>query len=205
MADKNSKNRRRLLVGLIIIGIAAAGAGAGTMAWFSDTEQSADNTINAGTLDLDAPTGGSVTFQSIAPNETVPTTGGNISISVDYPRTGNQVDPIIANLSINTSHPANEPSNPLHNTTKKSADQFAKELLVENASVNVNGNQVKDLTGYTTLRDLSGTSLNNVSGLVHPGDTISLDLAFRFNKTAGNAFQADGVNMTVKFVGTQPR
>lgn len=45
-------NRRRVLSGLGVIGIASAGAGAGTMALFSDSETSSGNTVQAGTLDL---------------------------------------------------------------------------------------------------------------------------------------------------------
>ena len=45
-------NRRRVLAGLGTIGLASAGAGAGTMALFSDTETSSGNAVQAGTLDL---------------------------------------------------------------------------------------------------------------------------------------------------------
>lgn len=44
--------RRHLLGGIAMTGVAAAGAGAGTMAYFQDTETSNGNTIDAGTLDL---------------------------------------------------------------------------------------------------------------------------------------------------------
>ncbi|MEE6211159.1 TasA family protein [Salarchaeum sp. III] len=44
--------RRRALGGLLTLGAAGAAGGAGTMAYFSDTEQSTDNTVSAGTLDL---------------------------------------------------------------------------------------------------------------------------------------------------------
>ncbi|GAA0652584.1 TasA family protein [Salarchaeum japonicum] len=44
--------RRRALGGLLTLGAAGAAGGAGTMAYFSDTETSTDNTVRAGTLDL---------------------------------------------------------------------------------------------------------------------------------------------------------
>ncbi|WP_135301950.1 TasA family protein [Haloarcula amylovorans] len=54
MSDKNVKlSRRRVLGGLVTLGGAAAAAGAGTFALFSDTEE-ADTTINSGTLNLQA-------------------------------------------------------------------------------------------------------------------------------------------------------
>lgn len=50
--DTNIKlSRRKILAGLGTIGLASAGAGAGTMALFSDTED-ARATVQAGTLDL---------------------------------------------------------------------------------------------------------------------------------------------------------
>jgi len=57
MSDDNSGstielNRRRVLGALGTIGVASAGAGAGTFALFSDTESSTGNSISAGTLDL---------------------------------------------------------------------------------------------------------------------------------------------------------
>lgn len=53
MSDQQIQlTRRRLLGGLVTIGSASVAAGAGTMAYFSDTESSADNAVQAGTLDL---------------------------------------------------------------------------------------------------------------------------------------------------------
>ena len=53
MGDDNIElTRRKVLTGLGTIGVAGAAAGAGTMAYFSDTEESTGNTVSAGTLDL---------------------------------------------------------------------------------------------------------------------------------------------------------
>ncbi|KKF39310.1 von Willebrand factor type A [Halorubrum saccharovorum] len=45
-------SRRKLLAGLGAVGVASAGAGLGTTAYFSDTETFQDNSLTAGTLDL---------------------------------------------------------------------------------------------------------------------------------------------------------
>ncbi|MFA9518102.1 VWA domain-containing protein [Halopenitus sp. H-Gu1] len=45
-------SRRKVLAGLGTIGVASAGAGLGTSAYFSDSETFDDNTLTAGTLDL---------------------------------------------------------------------------------------------------------------------------------------------------------
>jgi len=53
MSDKNIKlTRRRALGALGVVGVASAGAGAGTLALFSDEETSGGNSVQAGTLDL---------------------------------------------------------------------------------------------------------------------------------------------------------
>ena len=45
-------SRRRVLAGLGAVGIASAGTGLGTSAFFSDEEEFTDNRLQAGTLDL---------------------------------------------------------------------------------------------------------------------------------------------------------
>ena len=45
-------SRRKMLAGLGAVGIASAGAGLGTTAYFSDSEVFEDNTLTAGELDL---------------------------------------------------------------------------------------------------------------------------------------------------------
>ncbi|NHN61154.1 MULTISPECIES: TasA family protein [Halorussus] len=45
-------SRRKVLGGLVTVGAASAATGAGTMAYFSDTESSEGNTVSAGTLNL---------------------------------------------------------------------------------------------------------------------------------------------------------
>lgn len=90
--DKLELNRRRVLGGLATIGVASAGAGAGTMAYFSDTESSTGNTVSAGTLDLKADGGDSavttVNISDVAPGDsgggsTTLKNSGTISGSVD--------------------------------------------------------------------------------------------------------------------------
>ncbi|ESS03601.1 MAG: SipW-cognate class signal peptide [uncultured archaeon A07HR67] len=55
MDDNNDTiglSRRKLLAGLGVVGVASAGAGLGTTAYFSDDEGFANNTLTAGELDL---------------------------------------------------------------------------------------------------------------------------------------------------------
>ena len=73
--DTYDLSRRKILGGIMTVGAAGATAGAGTMALFSDTEQSTGNTIQAGTLDLTADGNNgegttTVSIESMAPGET---------------------------------------------------------------------------------------------------------------------------------------
>ena len=54
MSDNNTfgLSRRKLLAGLGAVGVASAGAGLGTTAYFNDTEAFTNNTLTAGQLDL---------------------------------------------------------------------------------------------------------------------------------------------------------
>ena len=47
-----SLSRRKMVAGLGVVGLASAGAGVGTSAFFSDQESFEDNTLTAGTLDM---------------------------------------------------------------------------------------------------------------------------------------------------------
>lgn len=67
MTDNQPKlydlSRRKMLAGLGAIGLASAGAGIGTSAYFSDTETFENNSLTAGTLDM------SVTANVVAAND----------------------------------------------------------------------------------------------------------------------------------------
>lgn len=97
MSDKRPNlTRRRVLGGIATIGAASAAAGAGTMAYFSDTEESTDNTISAGTLNLEPAgssdgSGFSISVSGLAPDNSGTQVGfldlknvGSIDGELDY-------------------------------------------------------------------------------------------------------------------------
>lgn len=74
MSDENGRfelTRRRLLGSLAVTGAATAGAGAGTWAYFQDTESSTGNSVQAGTLELTYSNSGdfSYTITGVAPGD----------------------------------------------------------------------------------------------------------------------------------------
>ncbi|GAB7093606.1 hypothetical protein JCM30237_07580 [Halolamina litorea] len=101
-------NRRRVLAGLGTIGVASAGAGAGTMALFSDTESSSGNTVQAGTLDLTLGNGGSapLSASNVAPGDS-----GTSVLQVNNEGSINgSLDVNVANVSPNDANPEPEQS-----------------------------------------------------------------------------------------------
>ncbi|WP_423999270.1 TasA family protein [Haloarcula salina] len=196
--------RRRVLGGIVTVGAASAAVGAGTFAFFSDTETSSNNQVTAGTLDLTGAANGAISISNAAPGDTLPNTGTyEISATYDADST---IDPVEVDLSVTNSEPSSEPSEP-SNSTDQSASAFAEQLTVDTANLRKDGSVHEDLTStqsVSTADDLGGLSLDDAFGDVSPGTTVGLELAFTFDSGAGNAFQADGLAMDVQFVGQQP-
>lgn len=200
--ESNSKlNRRRVLGGIVTIGAASAAAGAGTYAWFNDTETSSGNTITAGTLDLIDATDGQISVSNVVPGTNI----GPTTIEATYD-SNSSVDPAEVDYSSSISEPGSEQSEP-SNSTDQTASAFAQQLTVNTADLVKNGTTVSDLTsthGVSTVDDLDGLSIDSAFGGVSPGDIIGLKLDVTFPTSVGNAYQADGVSLSVTFTGQQP-
>jgi len=202
MSDKIELNRRRVLGGLVTIGAAGAAAGAGTFAFFSDSESSSGNEVTAGTLDLSTPTDGAISVTNAAPGDSIPSSG-TTTITTTYDGT---IDPIEVDFSVTNTEPASEGTEP-SNSTDQSASAFAQQLTVDTANLTKNGSQHADLTStqsVSTADDLNGLSIDDAFGSVTPSDTVGLELAFTFDSGAGNDYQADGVSIAATFDGQQP-
>lgn len=208
MTDDNTieLNRRRVLGGIVTVGAAAAAAGAGTFAAFSDTEESTGNTVDAGTLDLSSNSDGVISATDIVPGDTVSGTvtstyNGSVDAEVD--------------VSFSITEPSEE-TEPSSNNTELSAAEFAQELEVTTAEVDIGSSaHTESLLGSTT--DANGNGYVDLDDLVNAGNfdavtgnnavdgedvSVTLDLTFRSD--AGNAAQADGVDITVALTAEQP-
>ncbi len=186
--------RRRLLGGLLGVGGAGAAAGAGTMAYFEDTESSSNNSVQAGTIEVGF--GGSGTFNfsaSLAPTQS--TTG-----KVTLVNGGS----IAGSLDVDVAYVEQDAAG---NGTDVSADQLASNLIVE--TLTYGGS---DLTGQVassgpqpTLQELatndqsSGeTTPNDLIDLADPGAGTTFELELRLDNV-GNDYQRDGLAITVSF------
>lgn len=198
-------NRRRVLVALLVIGLAAAGAGAGTIALFSDTESST-NRIQAGTLNLQGPVSGTLDVTG-----TVPDTWHNTTLETDYQGSVNAEVDMDVTLSEPSSDPATESNAAVDNDL--SATAFAELIEVRTATVDVGGT-TEDLLSRASDSDTSGAieldefaaaaPFDNVTNAdAVDGDNVDLILELYFVSGAGNDAQADGVNATVDITAEQ--
>lgn len=203
-------NRRRILGGIVTIGAAAAAAGAGTFAAFSDTENSNGNTVQAGTLDLGSPTSSGFGLTGLAPGDTV---SGTVTSTYSSSSSINPID-VTASLSLSENDAS---STPTDYTTNLTDNEFAQLIEVTTAELGDSNGNVYDIlnntsgstTGpggnkYTSLDDVVAHSIpSGALSNVTPGDDVTLDIGGTFVSTAGNDAQGDGIDLGVTFTANQ--
>ncbi|SFR93119.1 SipW-cognate class signal peptide [Halomicrobium zhouii] len=189
--------RRRLFGGIVSVAAASAASGAGTMAYFTDTETSSDNTISAGTLKLDFDGSGTFEFNTaLAPTQTT-------EESVTLIKNGS----VNGSLDVDVSYKESDGDNndPEEDVT---ADQVAENLEV--VTLEYGGDTLltedQNLSGTPTLYDLENnehganeSTQNDLINLDDPGTGGKVfTVGFRL-KDVGNEFQSDGVSITFDF------
>lgn len=180
----------KLLVSLISIATVAAVAGGATVAYFSDTESSTENTFAAGTLNLGlANTNGTDPVGSItktwtttdwAPNQTKDATL--------YVNNEGSIDATKTNVSFDYAMTEGTPSTIDAGTTKL-------EDMVKATTVNWGGVTVSALQGKT-LKELKNLGLTNLGGLTKNTET-GLQIVWTLDSASDNGVQGDKVDVTV--------
>lgn len=189
---------------IVVVGLASVAAGAGTMAYFSDTETSADNNVTAGTLDLGATSDTQITMTDAVPGDTV---SGTVT-STYTGATDAEID-----IDIALTEPT-EPTEPASNTNNLSASAFAENLNVTSASVDIGATSENlvtsgmdtDTDGNVTLAEFQAAApFDAVTGTnASSGQTVTFTIDLEFMPEAGNDAQADGVNIEVAITAEQP-
>jgi spore coat-associated protein N len=184
MSDKKLElNRRRVLAGIGIIGAASAGAGAGTMALFSDTESSTGNEVKAGTLDLQAggenPLSTSQQFGPLAPGE-----GGEMTVPLK------NVGTLAGTLDFVFTGTSSEGDNPESESDTQGAGELGALL---NVGISLGGDEVA--TG----------SFNDVIGLYEnlttlgASESTEMKIEWDLPSDAGNEVQGDVVSVNLNY------
>jgi len=221
MSDKKIElNRRRVLGGLITVGGAAAAAGAGTFALFSDTEQSSGNTITAGTLDLALNPNSSastpISFTNLKP-------GDSGTLAIELGNTGNINGDLTAvkigsvsggtfsaNLVTDSDGTGTDfESNPTGDggelDDNLTVDAFLEPSGSFTGSVGTTQGSTTTRSGSETNIVTSGTVLanaigsNSLSTSLNPPETKYFVLNYNLPSGTGNVVQGDSVEFDVQF------
>ena len=208
----------KLLMSIMVIGIAALFLGAGTFAYFSDTETSTNNTFTAGTLDLDITDNTPITLTNMKP-------GDSATGSMTVENIGGLPGCLYATSWYVT---ADGIPNPYADMTD---DEVAKMLLITAFTADtvdilfkipeVDGNPGKSV--YDLVNDPSGNDpaysppggypaspgqLNtwysyDTDMTADPSESHIYSLTILFDTAAGNDYQGDGITLTFEFLLTQ--
>lgn len=212
-ADGIRLTRRRLLGGLAATGAAAGGAGAGTYAYFSDTEASSGNTVESGTIDLkvngsDGVTG-AFSVSNLAPGQYG---SGSLDVSNGGSVTADHLEILFSATETEASGPnGNDEADTAPSSAAGMTELFHfKDLtygstdLLANVS-DANGNGIVDLDdviAYDVFDDLAspgsaGTTLSFTAGIVDTeGSTYT-------GSRDDDDYQGDKVTVTVEFALAQ--
>lgn len=216
---------KRTLTAIVLIGIVAMLAGAGTFAYFSDTGRSYDNTFTAGTLDLKLShssagpwtdeVSGTWTLSNMKPGDETPTA------SVFFKNFGSVLS---STLSITCDYSVTEESPQTESDTDpytdEHPDEMAKYMIItmmyyRNDQVNIDcltgydgySGQTKDEwkindangDGKISLYELKLDPLVLPSPDTQTNKITQLDMRIKFDENAGNDFQGDTFNLTMLF------
>lgn len=190
---------KRTIISLILSSVIVVGA-AGIATWtlFTDTEESTDNQLIAGTLDLRTDDADGVTqtlyATNLAPGDTVgPATivlsnagtidGSTLDISFTYVE--NNGSPNLVDMT------ADETASMIEVTT---LSYDGSNLLLDVSDDNTNG--------YLDVEDLSTADLSGRSGITTTTPK-NFTIAVQLRSDTGNDYQADGITMTMTFVLNQ--
>ena len=190
-----------ILTSILMVGIIAVGAGAGTLAYFSDTETSTGNTFTAGTLNLvltDSADDGteSETATWVAPNMAPGDTGGAV-LQVD--NTGTIAGTLdLANVAV-----ANAPGPTPESESLPDNGELGANLLVH-MFFDVNGNGAFDV-GDTDIygTDAGLLALDGIAAVLYDldyalgaGATTNISMNWDLPTTTGNDCQGDIATLT---------
>ena len=210
--------RKKLLLLTVALFLVAGMAGAGTFAYFTDTEASTGNTFTAGTMDLkvgDADQGfgdgvsATWTMSNMQPGVT---TVGPLSVNLQNSGT------IAADhVEISFSHSIDEATNPVESDTDPNSTPGEMARWIEITLMTYNGTDFVD--GYTDANgngwfDLEDVTLSPYTDVGDPLDALpapgpngagirSLTMALKFRTEAPNDIQGDILTTTVTFTLNQ--
>ncbi len=190
--------RRRALGGLLTIGAGSAAAGVGTFALFNDTESSTENTLQAGTLSLaDGASSASFSATGLAPGDETDT------FEVDLENDGTLDGSLDIDLAL-TENDSDATAGDDGDADASVAD-LAGVLDVTTFEVGSLDVLADRFGGSATLADVVANNAgedddSNVRDIaLASGETKTFSFALEMQESAGNEFQADGLDVQFDF------
>lgn len=181
MFDTDSSKLRVVLVGIVAIGVAAALAGAGTMALFNDTEQIEDNKVSAGTLDLavDGTNGEATTMLNVTNAKPGDSGAETINLSNEGSIDGYVDLQVEDAVNKEGENPEPEPD------TNVSGDLGGElELTVSADGTTVASGTANEVFNDTTV---------DTNATIDAGETVELTVEWEIPKDTGNEIMGDSV------------
>lgn len=197
MSEHNIRlTRRRLLGGILAVGGASAATGAGTIAYFSDTETSTGNSISAGTLNLTL-NGDDQTVTFLDATNVSPGQNSNGSGSVTLGNTGTLSGDVEIEL---TAIRSNE--NGYYGTENGNADTSPNDGELDEYL------EIEGRLGSTTVWSRKKVVDLTEGDVYNPGVTLDPSQALDFTlewwlPNANNDAQSDSVELDLTFQLTQ--
>jgi len=224
---------KKILISLSVIVVVAAIAIGGTMAYFSDTETSAGNTISSGALDLtlnghNNVTDAVVTIDDMKPSQTW--YSGPITLNVSnnpgriYKKIVNEGSNPITCEDVITTEPECEAANGTWNdsTTPQCSNYTSSDYLPDVTWIDIqrwedfNKDGIIDDDEWVTMlpdqtKTIAALSPSNRSDWIYLGtygypmmdNELVIRQSFHMDKDAGNEYQADKCTFTEEFMVTQ--
>jgi predicted ribosomally synthesized peptide with SipW-like signal peptide len=190
---------------LVLTGILAlcllAGIAGGTWAYFSDTEASSNNQLVSGTLDLKTNDADGVT-RSLQATNMKP--GDSVGPATIHLKNTGSLDG--STLSIAFNYTECDGTNPPAYPVNKTADETA--AVIEVLTLSYGGSDLlgsvsdSNNNGYKDVQDLKNASLSGLAGIA-AGATKDFIITVKLKESAGNDFQADGIDMSITFTLNQ--
>ena len=207
---------KTILSAIFTVALVSVLVGAGTFAYYTDTEVSSGNTYTGGTIDLymedhDTDISAEWTMSNMAPGESW--TNGELNLWNNGTIEANHVE---ISFSTECNDPVNEDSDTLIGAV--GMDKYLKVTTMSYGRtgdmkqfVDLNGdsmdtNYVDDYNknGYIDLHDLNGVTFDNLTApAVNKGNQYDFVMNVIFHQNATNAYQGDECILTVTFTLNQ--
>jgi len=184
-----------MLLSLLIIGVVSVSAGAGTWAYFSDTETSTGNTFTAGTLNLGETTEFTMTVSPMAPGESI-TEWYNVS-------NAGTLDLNISSMMLTVTGQS-DGSGATDDPTNLSADATAANITVTITETSTSTAIVTNLKLSALSSDQITDSMEAAIGTLAPNKVRTFEITLLLDSSVDNTMQNDGVVFKIEIGANQP-